>query len=312
MHKYLPDHSLGSSWHPWVRNGHSELPIQEDETAIVIYALGAHYAHTHDVEFLESMYGPLIEKAADFMVSFRDPQTHLPLSSYDLWEEKRGASTYTASSVYGALQVAAELSRILGKEENEKRYRAAAKAIQEGILKYLWDENGSMFVKHLDREGERMTFDKTLDASSVYGVFLFEVLPHDDPRLARAFELTVKRLSYGIPAGGIARYEGDNYYRTDRESAGNPWIVTTLWYAEYLIANAKSDKDLDHVRDIFSWVTKHMQPSGILSEQLNPQTGEQVSVAPLTWSHSGYVTAVIKYLNKLEELGICVACNPAP
>ena len=312
MHKYLPDHSLGSSWHPWVRNGHSELPIQEDETAIVLYALGAHYAHTHDVEFLETMYDSLIEKAADFIVSYRDPQTQLPLSSYDLWEEKRGVSTYTASSVYGALVVAAELSRILGKVENEKRYREAAKSVQEGILKYLWDDKEGMFLKHLDREGEKMTYDRTMDASSVYGVFLFEVLPYDDARLHRAFELTVKRLSHGIPSGGIARYEGDNYYRNDKESAGNPWIVTTLWYAEYLIANAKTERDFDRVRDIFTWVTKHMLASGVLSEQLNPQTGEQVSVAPLTWSHSGYVSAVIKYLNKLEDLGICVACNPAP
>src|SRR5690606_32599661 len=38
MHKYLPDYSLGSSWHPWVQNGKKQIPIQEDETALVIYA----------------------------------------------------------------------------------------------------------------------------------------------------------------------------------------------------------------------------------------------------------------------------------
>jgi GH15 family glucan-1,4-alpha-glucosidase len=312
MHKYLPDKSLGSSWHPWVRNGKSELPIQEDETAIAVYALGVHYAHTHDVEFLESMYDSLLEKAANFMVSYMDPETHLPLASYDLWEEKRGVSTYTASCVYGALEMAAELSRILGKEENENKYREAAKGVKEGILKYLWDEKEGIFIKHIDREGGVIKQDKTLDASSVYGVFFFEVLGHDDQKVERAFAETVKRLSHGIPAGGLARYEGDNYYRNDRDSAGNPWIVTTLWYAEYLIAKAKKQSDFARVLEILSWVVKHSQTSGILSEQLNPQTGEQISVAPLTWSHSAYVSAVIKYLNKLEELGICHACNPAP
>jgi GH15 family glucan-1,4-alpha-glucosidase len=310
MHKYLPDHSLGSSWHPWVRNGRSELPIQEDETAIVLYLLNAHYAHTHDVEFLESMYAPLVEKMADFMLMYRDPQTKLPLQSYDLWEEKRGASTYTCASVYGALTAAADLSRILGKRDKEEKYRAAALEIRDAILKHLWDDTEGYFVKLVDREGDVVKKDKTLDASSAYGVFLFNVLPKDDPRLAKAFETTVRRLSYGIPSGGIARYEGDNYYRNDRESAGNPWFVTTLWYAEYLIANARTEHDFDHVRDIFAWVVKHALPSGVLSEQLNPQTGEQVSVAPLTWSHSAYVTAVIKYLRKLEELGIAQSLNP--
>jgi GH15 family glucan-1,4-alpha-glucosidase len=289
-----------------------ELPIQEDETAIVLYALGEHYAHTHDVEFLESMYDSFVEKTANFMLSYRDPHTGLPLASYDLWEEKRGASTYTCATVYGALVVAAQLSRILGKTDNETRYREAAKGIQAAILQHLWDDKEGMFVKHIEHEGEAVRVDRTLDASSAYGVFMFGVLPPDDARLVRAFEITVRRLSHGIPAGGLARYEGDNYYRNDKESAGNPWIVTTLWYAEYLIANAKSDRDFDHVRDIFSWVVKHALPSGILPEQLNPQTGEQVSVAPLTWSHSAYVTAVIKYLNKLEDLGIGQNLNPAP
>lgn len=30
MHKYRPDKSLGSSWHPWIRDGKEQFPIQED------------------------------------------------------------------------------------------------------------------------------------------------------------------------------------------------------------------------------------------------------------------------------------------
>lgn len=312
MHKYLPDRSLGSSWHPWLRNGHSELPIQEDETALVIYALGQHFTHSRDVEFLEAMYGPLVEKAAEFMIFYRDPITNLPLASYDLWEEKRGSSTFTSAAVYGALNAAADLSRILGKKDNEMRYRGVAEEIQEGILQYLWDEKLGCFIKLVERVGETMVRDETLDSSSAYGIFSFKVLPHDDARLARAWDKTVRELSHGIPAGGIARYAGDTYYRTDAESAGNPWLTTTLWYAEYLIAQAKRDTDLDHARDIFGWAAKHAQPSGVLSEQLDPRTGLQISASPLAWSHAAYVNAVILYLNKLEELGLCKECNPAP
>ncbi|MBI5470105.1 glycoside hydrolase family 15 protein [Candidatus Kaiserbacteria bacterium] len=304
MHKYLPDRSLGSSWHPWIRNGHSELPIQEDETALVLCALHNHYTHSHDVEMIESLYTSLIEKAADFLVSYRDPTTGLPLSSYDVWEEKRGSSTFTASVVYGALSAAAELSNIINKKNNEERYRSAAEEVRDGILANLWDEKEGYFIKHIDREGETITKDKTLDISSAYGIYAFEILPPDDERLIRAFEISVRRLSLGISVGGLARYEGDNYYRRDRESAGNPWIMTTLWYARYLIARAKSDADLEKVRDIFTWTAKHAQPSGVLSEQLDPHTGAQISAAPLTWSHAAYVHAVLRYLEKLKSLGI--------
>ena len=43
-------------------------------------------------------------------------------------------------------------------------------------------------------------------------------------------------------------------------------------------------------------------PSGVLAEQLNPLTGEPVSVGPLTWSHSTFVATVANYLKKLREL----------
>lgn len=310
-HKYLPDHSLGSSWHPWVRGGRPSLPIQEDETALTVIALAHHFAHTHDVEFLESMYNPLVKKAAEFMCEHRDPETRLPLSSYDLWEEKWGAHTYTCACVYGALASAADMARILGKRDDEARYRAVAVEVQQAIMEHLWDEHRGVFIKHLDKR-DTITRDTTVDASSAYGVFAFGVLPLNDPRLARAWENTVRALSHGIPLGGLARYEGDQYYRQEQVSAGNPWIITTLWYAEYLIARATKDHDLDHVRDMFAWVAKRALLSGVLAEQFHPETGAPLSAMPLTWSHSAYVTAVIKYLDKLEELGLCVECNPAP
>ncbi len=312
MHKYLPDKSLGSSWHPWIAGGQFQLPIQEDETALVIYAMREHYFHSHDLEFLEDLYTPLVEKAANFMVQYRDSVTKLPAPSYDLWEEKRGCSTFTAASTYGALMAAADLSKTLGKLTNEKLYREAAKEMQKGILEHLWDEKEGTFIKMVNRRESKMTYDKTLDMSGVYSVFAFGVLPADDARLKRAFDIAVKRLSVGISIGGLARYEGDDYFRVSTQAAGNPWIITTLWYAEYLIANASKDEDFARIREIFSWVVKYAQASGVLAEQLNPQTGEQLSAAPLSWSHAAYVSAVIKYLNRLEELGICQACNPAP
>jgi oligosaccharide amylase len=312
MHKYLPDTSLGSSWHPWIMNGEPQLPIQEDETALVVYAFYEHYKHSHDLEFLEAMYNPLIEKAANFMLEYRDADTKLPKPSYDLWEEKRGVSTFTASAVFGALNAAAELSKTLGKGDNERKYRTAANEVRDGILSHLWDEKKGIFVKMINRKDGVTTTDATLDISSVYGVFTFGVVPPEDTKLARAWTATVRQLSYGISIGGLARYEGDDYYRMDKQAAGNPWIVTTLWYAEYLIATAKSEADFGRVREIFSWVAKYAQTSGVIAEQLNPKTGVQFSAAPLTWSHASYVIAVLKYLDRLEDLGLCLACNPAP
>lgn len=308
MHKYLPDKSLGSSWHPWIKDGKTQLPIQEDETALVIYALYEHYKHSRDLEFIEKLYNPLVRRAADFLLNYRDKRTGLPSSSYDLWEEKRGTSTFTSAAVYGALTAAAELSTVLGKKEYARAYAKGAKEVKEGIIRYLYDPDMGNFVKQIDTETN--VRDLTLDFSSVYGVFAFGVLPSDDERLARAFHTASQTLFSGTTSGGMGRYERDLYYRTGAKD--NPWFVATLWYAEYLIARAERSEDLDPVRDIFAWTASHALPSGILSEQLSAETGKQVSVAPLCWSHAAYVNTVIAYLDKLEKLGVCVACNPAP
>lgn len=311
MHKYRPDESLGSSWHPWMKNGKIELPIQEDETALVLISLWQHYRESKDLEFIEKVYNSLVKKAADFMVGYRDPRTRLPKASYDLWEEKFGIHTFTASSVYAALTCAAKFAKLLGKEKSEFIYTTAAFEIKQAILTYLFDDTQGYFVKMINvKEDGTIEYDHTLDMSSLYGVFAFGVLDIDDPRLARMVKVVDERITVKTEVGGIARYEGDIYFRSADGVPGNPWFITTLWLAQYYIARAKKEEDFEPAHKILSWVVKHSAHSGVLSEQLHPYTGEQLSATPLTWSHSEYVLTVLLYLERLEQLGICLKCNP--
>ncbi|MEK7460297.1 MAG: glycoside hydrolase family 15 protein [Patescibacteria group bacterium] len=311
MHKYRPDDSLGSSWHPWMRNGKIELPIQEDETALVVIALWHHYEESKDLEFVEDVYDALVKRAADFMVSYRDHKTFLPKASYDLWEEKFGVHTYTATTVYGALIAASKLAMLLGKKQSEETYLKAAFEIRQGILTYLYDDTDGIFVKmmNIDDDGT-FHYDKTLDMSSIYGLFAFGVLDIDDPRLANAIKQVESRLVVKTDVSGVVRYEGDRYFRSTSDVPGNPWFITSLWLAQYYIAKAKKESDFDPVHRWITWAVKHAGPSGMLSEQLDPHTGAQLSATPLTWSHSEYVTTIVKYLDRLEQLGICLKCNP--
>lgn len=309
MHRYRADQSLGSSWHPWIRDGKPELPIQEDETAIIIYALWKHYKRTKDLEFIESIYNSLIKKCAEFLVFHRDESTGLPKPSYDLWEEKFGISTFTSSCVYAALLASAKFASLLGKTDAEVKYTTAAKDIQKAILKYLYDENGGFFYKMINLKKNKTEIDKTIDISSIYAIVKFKVLSVFDERVKKAIVKTQEKLT--VPGiGGIARYEGDKYFTADENLPGNPWIITTLWLAQYYLMAAKGEDDLKPVKKILSYIVKYAQTSGILPEQLHPYTGEHISATPLIWSHAEYVTTVVKYLNKLKELDICKDCNP--
>jgi GH15 family glucan-1,4-alpha-glucosidase len=86
--------------------------------------------------------------------------------------------------------------------------------------------------------------------------------------------------------------------RTSDSFPGNTWYICSLWVADFHIASARSRKGLEPALAILDWVAATALPSGVLAEQLDPQTGEPVSVSPLTWSHSTFVATVANYLRK--------------
>src|SRR5579862_1229964 len=125
LHKYNPDGSLGSSWHPWVtKDGYPMMPVQEDETALVVHSLWERYDRHHDVEFVAQLYLRLVKAAADWMVEYRDERSKLPRHSWDLWEERRGVLTYTVAAVWAGLQAAARFTDTFGEFDLSAKYRA--------------------------------------------------------------------------------------------------------------------------------------------------------------------------------------------
>lgn len=311
MHKYRPDGSLGSSWHPWMRDGQITLPIQEDETALVVYALWKYYESSRDLEFIENLYSTLIEQTCNFMMQYIDKETHLPLPTYDLWEEKRGIHTFTCGSVYAAFQAAANFAKELGKEDEEHTYRNFAEKIKAATLKYLYTKEYG-FVKMVNLSDGKVIYDNTLDMSSLYGVFKFGLLPLDDERVVHMVELVEERLRVNGHVDGYCRYDGDVYFYSGPGAPGNPWFITTLWLAQYYIARAKTPDELKKPYGWIKWVNSHALKSGVLSEQLNPFTGAKVSATPLTWSHAEFVVTVMEYLQKMEEIGVCENIDDTP
>ncbi|MES2344521.1 MAG: glycoside hydrolase family 15 protein [Chlamydiota bacterium] len=300
LHKYTPTGSLASSWHPWFKEQKPQLPIQEDETALVIWALWKHYELFRDIELIKPLYKPLIKRAADFMMNYRDEKTGLPLPSYDLWEERQGVLTFTVATVFGGLMAAANFTEAFGEKELAEEYRKGAAKMRAAMDRYLYLEKEGRFARMINfsRDGS-IQIDATIDAS-VYGIFAFGAYSPNDEKVKNSMNQVYATLWQ--PQGGLARYENDSYYRANSEGPGNPWFVTTLWLAQYYIAIAKNKQDLEKALNIMHWVADHALPSGVLAEQVNPLTHKPLSVSPLTWSHATYITAVKEYLSKLQTL----------
>lgn len=288
MHKYQPDRAIGSTWHPLLHGRHKELAIQEDETAAVVYMIGEYYRASHDTALVESFYDTFITPCSDFMTDFVDSSTGLPHATYDLWEQKFLTSTYTVSVVIAGLETAAELATALDHPDDAARWQQAAEKIRDG-LNALYHPDGYFRKGFLLQENGDLAYDDSLDASSFYGPFQFARLPLDDERLTKTFERTVAQLHNTTPIGGTIRYQGDGYFLAKQQYGGNPWIICTLWLAQYYTSTQQPEK----ASELVHWAMDRKLLSGALSEQFDPDTGFAISVTPLVWSHAEFVNTIL-------------------
>lgn len=301
-HKYMADGSVGSSWHAWVEDGRPRLAIQEEETALPVYWLYEHYSLTSDKELLPDLYVPLVKKAADFMCSYRSKRTGLPLASFDIWEQDYAASAFGCSAVYAGLTAAAQIADLLGKKKDAKRYAKTAEDIKQAITENFYNPETDFFYKSVRETENGLECDGRVDMSSFYGIFNFRVLEQTDVRLKKAYKVVLEKLYNQTPVDGVARYEGDEFFRVSGDAPANPWFITTCWKAQYDVAVSSSLEELARVKDAFWWMVEHATASGMMSEQVRSDTGEQVSASPLAWSHAEYVSLVASYVQKYKRL----------
>jgi glucoamylase len=312
--KYNPDGSPASSWHaswdPFTKQ--RLVPIQEDETALVLWALWNHYDEFRDIEFVKKLYRPLITRAADFMVRFRDKKTGLPEPSWNLWEDRRAIHTFTCATVTGGLRAAANFAELFGDTEAASQYSVAAREVRDAMRAHLYRPDLGRFARSImPRADGRFDVDQTIDAS-LFSIFYFGAFAADDPVVQETMRAVENRLWAKTDVGGCARYEADAYMRVSEDVErvpGNPWFICTLWLADYRIAASRTLEELERAVEILEWVVERALPSGVLAEQVDPLTGAPVSVSPLTWSHSTVVATVMAYLRKLEALLACQSCG---
>lgn len=281
---------------------------QIDETGAGLWAFGRYVEVTGDVDFVAAV-GDATRRAADFLVGFCDPRTGLPLPSVDLWEERVGQHAYSVASVVAGLRAAADL---LPHEAGAARWRAAAEAYAEATVRQLWSPRLGRFVRSVNvavdsasspetvarsvpgwpyddplpaypnrRATGLLPEDTVIDVSLLGLAVPFGLVDPKDPRMVATAEAIERQLTCG-EVGGIRRYAGDGY------AGGNPWILTTLWLAQYHLAAGAPERAEPLVR----WAVNHRTQTGLLPEQVDWRTGSTAWVVPLTWSHAMLLLAL--------------------
>jgi GH15 family glucan-1,4-alpha-glucosidase len=305
-HKYAPDGQPGSSWHPWVdATGKRVLPIQEDETGLVLWSLWNHYDIHQNLDYAMQLYSGLVVPAGDWMATYLDPRNHMIKPSWDLWEERWGVHAFSVGAVWAGLQGAANFAKLYGDEKSLEKYSTAADELRHATDDWLWRPELDRFARRLTVAPDgSMVADNVLD-SAIYGLWRFGMYEPTDARIVKTMMAIKEQLSNKGATGGQARYTNDYYFQVEHDLAqtpGNPWFICTLWLAQWYIAIATELDHLQPAQAIIDWVVAHKTQAGMLSEQVDPNSGAPLSVSPLTWSHAEFVVTVDDYVKKLDHL----------
>jgi GH15 family glucan-1,4-alpha-glucosidase len=190
-----------------------------------------------------------------------------------LWELRGTAQVHTFSCVmcWVACDRLAKIALRLRIPDRAKYWRAQADRIHKVITERAWNPKLKSFVAVFD--------GKIMDASLL---LLAELgfLRADDPRFASTVAAVERELKRG---DFIFRYSVPDDFGVPE----NGFLVCTFWYIDALVALGRREE----ARALYEATLARRNRLGLLSEHIDPHTGELWGNYPQTYSMVGLITS---------------------
>ncbi|MFC0598296.1 glycoside hydrolase family 15 protein [Streptomyces palmae] len=195
-----------------------------------------------------------------------------------IWEVRSQGRvfTYSAGMCQVALDRAAAIGERLGLPGRIADWRASADRLRRLVLEESWDEEAQTLSVHLDGGG-------VLDAS-LLALPLRHVVPADHPRMTATTAAIAERLS----AGGGLLYRYLHEEAPDGLSGDEgAFVLCSFWLVDNLTAQGR----LDEAEELYDSLCDRASPLGLLSEQIDPSSGEFMGNFPQAFSHIGIIAS---------------------
>ncbi|MGD8478243.1 MAG: glycoside hydrolase family 15 protein, partial [Burkholderiales bacterium] len=200
-----------------------------------------------------------------------------------LWELRQRQEVHTYSSVmcWAACDRLAKIGARLGLADRAQEWNETAARIGEAILEKSWN-------------AKLNSFTSTFGGDSVDAVLLLlpalGIIKGDDPRFAG----TVAQIEKDLLRGNfVARYSGEDDF-------GKPQVAfnaCTFWYIDALAMLGRRTE----ARALFENMLALRNPLGLLSEDIDPVTGELWGNFPQTYSMVGLIHSAMKLSRPWED-----------
>jgi GH15 family glucan-1,4-alpha-glucosidase len=194
-----------------------------------------------------------------------------------IWEVRGGAAHFLYSKLMNwvALDRAVRLGSMFGADAARiARWAEHRDRIRTAISTEGWSDRVGAFTQAFGRDD--------LDASALM-MPLVGFLPATDPRMRATIEAVAAKLT--DESGLVFRYRGEDGLPGSEGTFG----ICTYWLAECLALIG----DVERARVVFERITACANDVGLLSEEVDPATGELLGNFPQAFTHIGLIHAAL-------------------
>ena len=219
---------------------------------------------------IEDMWELVKKIQANVMQEWRKPDK-------GIWEIRGEERHFVSSKVmcWVALDRGARIARMLGKYDCEKRWQQEAGLIRRDVLERGWKEELQSFSQ---------TYDNTALDASLLLMEPYGFLDADDIR----YHKTVKAVKAALMHNGLMyRYNSED----DFGMPSSAFTICTFWLVRALFVTGEKAE----ARCLFDEVLRYGNHVGLMSEDLDFDTKEQLGNFPQAYSHLSLVNTAILF-----------------
>ncbi|PWB81942.1 MAG: glucoamylase [Methylocystaceae bacterium] len=210
------------------------------------------------------------------------------LACYDqpdagMWELRSRARVHTTSSLmcWAAADRLAKIAEYIGEPERARDWRAEAERIRQVILERAWSQKRQAFVESLDGE--------FLDAGVLLMIEVGFIDPND-PRMISTMQQIETTLGRGPH---MMRYEAADDFGTPKTA----FNTCSFWRIDALARMGRIEEARGHFEALLSCRNR----LGMMSEDVDVQTGESWGNYPQTYSMVGIINCAMRLSRSWEK-----------
>ncbi|MFL5821332.1 MAG: glycoside hydrolase family 15 protein [Solirubrobacteraceae bacterium] len=195
-----------------------------------------------------------------------------------MWEMRGEPRHHLSSKVlcWAALDRAVKLAPRLGEFAKTEQWEAARDEIRAAILERGWSEKRQAYAQSFDSD--------ELDAAQLLMPSL-GFLPATDERMKSTIDAIADDLTED---GLVLRYRNDEGLNADGLTGEEgTFVICSFW----LVSALAKAGELDRAEALFEQLTAYANDLGLLAEEIDTASGEQLGNFPQAFSHIGLIAA---------------------